>query len=383
MPDTEPPTQEEAQEANQERQPLDPAVHRKISQILTEMLGENLAEEVRGTIEAVAGCAVDKDSVEVIEVPTTGLAERFVCPTCIIELPEVEGRIHDVLLVLNAPGTLVIPAKMLLMSTEAMEELLQSGQETETLVDAIVEIGNMLLGSINQILSSQAKGWSKISDTPIPHLKQSDTILLQSDSEIDPTLQQHVMDQALRGLSMKYVLEGSTHVELLFMVGVSNFVSEEEARAASGQSQTAQRIIRVGELMRTSALSLAPDDTVKDGLTIMQTNGIQHLPVVDEGGKVQGVVSRSDLLGARSIFLTRKLQQYKEPRDEATLMFPVRWFQRKPVLCDESTRLFNALDLMARDPEHVVVVTDDQGAPKGLLGPTELIKYLSFRFRGA
>ena len=43
-------------------------------------------------------------------------------------------------------------------------------------------------------------------------------------------------------------------------------------------------------------MTVAADDTLQRALEVMDKNGIKRLIIVDEGKKVQGVISRADLI---------------------------------------------------------------------------------------
>ena len=58
--------------------------------------------------------------------------------------------------------------------------------------------------------------------------------------------------------------------------------------------------LTAGELMTTPAITIGPDVTIPAAARIMSTHHLRRLPVVDEDGKLIGVVSRRDLL---SVFL--------------------------------------------------------------------------------
>ena len=58
--------------------------------------------------------------------------------------------------------------------------------------------------------------------------------------------------------------------------------------------------LTAGEQMTTPAITIGPDATIPAAARIMSTHHLRRLPVVDEDGKLIGVVSRRDLL---SVFL--------------------------------------------------------------------------------
>ena len=55
-----------------------------------------------------------------------------------------------------------------------------------------------------------------------------------------------------------------------------------------------------GTLMTAPAITIGPDATIPAAARLMNTHHVRRLPVVDEDGKLVGIVSRRDLL---SVFL--------------------------------------------------------------------------------
>ena len=58
--------------------------------------------------------------------------------------------------------------------------------------------------------------------------------------------------------------------------------------------------LTAGTLMTTPAITISPDATIPAAARLMNTHRVRRLPVVDEDGKLVGIVSRRDLL---SVFL--------------------------------------------------------------------------------
>lgn len=57
---------------------------------------------------------------------------------------------------------------------------------------------------------------------------------------------------------------------------------------------------QVGELMDTRPPSVGPAATVEDVATLILDHGVSRVPVVDDGRRVVGVVTRGDLVAAMS-----------------------------------------------------------------------------------
>lgn len=72
------------------------------------------------------------------------------------------------------------------------------------------------------------------------------------------------------------------------------------------------REITVTEIMSTPVLSVRPDDTVRDCMSLMTDHRIRHLPVIDASGPV-GMVSIGDVVKAllsEQAFTIEQLEHY-------------------------------------------------------------------------
>ncbi len=67
------------------------------------------------------------------------------------------------------------------------------------------------------------------------------------------------------------------------------FVHEEEMPHAE---------VAVGDVMTSEVISLPPDSDHAEAARLMETHGIKRIPIVAEGGRLEGILSRSDILRA-------------------------------------------------------------------------------------
>jgi acetoin utilization protein AcuB len=70
----------------------------------------------------------------------------------------------------------------------------------------------------------------------------------------------------------------------------------------------------VRDIMTTTVITIAPDQTLEEACSIMHAKNIRHLPVV-EGGRVVGVVTDRDVHGATSALLTAPCSPHGLVRD--------------------------------------------------------------------
>lgn len=61
--------------------------------------------------------------------------------------------------------------------------------------------------------------------------------------------------------------------------------------------------LEAGQLMSKNLVSIKPEDTIEQAATLMVEKKISRLPVLDQNGKLVGIVSRRDIMG--SLYSTR------------------------------------------------------------------------------
>lgn len=69
-------------------------------------------------------------------------------------------------------------------------------------------------------------------------------------------------------------------------------VSEKEAVSAYRDIEK----MKVSEIMTKDVHSIGPDEELRNAIRKMVTNGINRLPVIDENGKLVGIITRGDIL---------------------------------------------------------------------------------------
>ncbi len=52
--------------------------------------------------------------------------------------------------------------------------------------------------------------------------------------------------------------------------------------------------MRVSDIMTPNPATIKPDDTLQDAITLMESCGSRHLPVIDDDGKLVGIISDRD-----------------------------------------------------------------------------------------
>jgi CBS domain-containing membrane protein len=116
--------------------------------------------------------------------------------------------------------------------------------------------------------------------------------------------------------------------------------------------------LRVSDIMSPDPIALYLDDRVHEGLEEMNISGIHHLPVLDDEGRLVGVVSHRDLLAAR--------EQGEEP--VATLM------QRDVKTVSPDTLAHEAAYLLLRHGIGCIPVTDNDANLLGIVTVTDFVR---------
>lgn len=122
----------------------------------------------------------------------------------------------------------------------------------------------------------------------------SDVITIGSDTP----LKEAATTMATRKVSGLPVVDGG---RLTGIITESDFVS----RIAEGSDGLLSSVLRrqtpelggtVGEVMSRDVIAVAPDDSVTYAARVMSKHQVKRLPVVDNAGRLVGVISRADLM---------------------------------------------------------------------------------------
>ena len=124
--------------------------------------------------------------------------------------------------------------------------------------------------------------------------------------------------------------------------------------------------LRVGDLMTVDPVVIEADAPATDAEGLMKTHRVSGLPVV-KGGATVGVISRTDLMVARS----SRLIGGNWPR------MRVRHLMSAPAITVHAgTSPERAAELMVTSHIHRVVVVDDEDALIGVLSALDLLRLI-------
>ncbi len=72
------------------------------------------------------------------------------------------------------------------------------------------------------------------------------------------------------------------------------------------------RTVTVAECMTTKVVSCSPDDAIEKVTELMRENQIRRVPVVNEGGELQGIVALADVVERGNVKSTQTHETLKE-----------------------------------------------------------------------
>jgi CBS domain-containing protein len=84
------------------------------------------------------------------------------------------------------------------------------------------------------------------------------------------------------------------------------------------------------QVMRTEVVWATDEETVEDLINKMQRHDSGYI-LIGKNGKLDGIISRSDVRGALSPYLQTMFAKWRTPMDIATLQIKARWVMNRPV----------------------------------------------------
>jgi CBS domain-containing protein len=118
------------------------------------------------------------------------------------------------------------------------------------------------------------------------------------------------------------------------------------------------------ELMNQNVLSCKYSDTAQHAATVMKQHDVGMLPVIEESGKLVGVITDRDLC----------LKVTAEGRDPAHIRVH-ECMTARPISCSLKDSSRNILVLMAKNQVRRIPVIDDQARLAGFVGIRDLIAH--------
>jgi CBS domain-containing protein len=132
----------------------------------------------------------------------------------------------------------------------------------------------------------------------------------------------------------------------------------------------------VESVMCKNPVWVTSDETVEQVMAKMQQFCTDYVLVGKKDG-LEGIVSKTDVRGAMSPYLSGILTKWKRPLDDATLQIRVKWIMTRPVntICSTANlcQLFHKLSTMK---VRCLPVTDPSGAVTGIISCNELVQML-------
>jgi CBS domain-containing protein len=175
---------------------------------------------------------------------------------------------------------------------------------------------------------------------------------------------------------------------IAILVGAAYLTGRTRARQVlAARSMEPALSTEVREVMSTPPRVVREETTIEEAARLMLDEGIGCLPVVDAGGGMVGIVTESDLTGARpwlSLRAWARPQAAEEARPAAPDLEHLRAIRveevmtRRVVTAIPGEALSAVVDrMMERNLQHVHVV--ENGVPVGVLARHDLLGFLARR----
>ncbi len=146
-------------------------------------------------------------------------------------------------------------------------------------------------------------------------------------------------------------------------------------------------MLTVKDIMSTNIVSVKPDTEIIEAAKVLLENRFNGLPVVDDNGKVVGIICQSDLIAQQKslpiptlftfldgfIPLT-SLKKMESEIQKIAAITVADAMTKKPVTVKPDTRIETVAALMADKKLYTLPVLDDAGRLVGVVGKEDLLK---------
>jgi CBS domain-containing protein len=147
--------------------------------------------------------------------------------------------------------------------------------------------------------------------------------------------------------------------------------------SSRGSGVTSLLNLPVKQIMSTEVVWIGPEDSVLDVLRRMQQQDVGYA-LVGQNGVLEGIVSKSNVLGGISPYLRPVFAKWRRPEDDATLNIKIKWLMSRPVqtLSVQAT-LGQAIERMQQFGGRCLPVVDESGKVIGMVTVFDVFKALT------
>ncbi|MFZ5802892.1 MAG: HPP family protein [Candidatus Omnitrophota bacterium] len=139
--------------------------------------------------------------------------------------------------------------------------------------------------------------------------------------------------------------------------------------------------VPIREIMASPAVTIHVQDPFHIVEQKFRMKGIRHLPVLDDHGKVVGLVTQRDLYRTVSPHKTESGADYdEETLDEFILEYVMK---KEPLVLRPDDKISDAIEIMARRKFGCIPIVDDAGRSVGILTETDILKWIHRLFSEA
>lgn len=118
------------------------------------------------------------------------------------------------------------------------------------------------------------------------------------------------------------------------------------------------------------------NDSVQETLTKMQQADAGYM-VVGTEGKLEGIVSKTDILGAISPYLRPLFAKWHRPQDDASLQIKIKWIMSRPVhTVKPETPLITIVEKMCKTGNRCMPVVDPDNKVQGVVTVFDIFRAL-------
>jgi len=149
----------------------------------------------------------------------------------------------------------------------------------------------------------------------------------------------------------------------------------ESGKATMGHINVSSEIC-VTDIMQKEIVWATSEESVQQAMTKMQQQDSGYI-MIGKDGILEGIVSKSDITGATSIYLRPIFAKWYGPLDDATLQIKLKWIMSRPVrTVSPETPLVTIIEIICRFGGRGLPVVDEQGKVQGLVTVFDILRTL-------
>lgn len=293
--------------------------------------------------------------------------KKYFKKLCIVNTVEAQGAIDgSFYLILNQEAMFALAGIFVMLPEDKILENIKTGtaQQAQEMGSVIEDAGNLLVGAFDRVFRENAETHE--------HFLRTETFIgsqwpdIQKNSGIKKNTDIAVCSYEITAGNLPPFICCAAFPETVFAKKAQAEQMNDLQEESVDNNISELPVLKAADVMNKEIAWCLPDCVVEKAVEQMRQTNAKYL-LVGSRRKAQGIIAKSDLSSAVSIYLKPMFAKWKRPLDEATLKIKIQSIMSEPVRTISLEATFEEVVEKLAQQGGSLVVVDKKGKALGII----------------